>query len=165
MYFILNDDISSISTSFQDGCNTIVSGCTTYGSTPASNSPDNIVAAIKTIYNNRYTTGYNAGKADSGSLTVSGAVGSFTAPKAGKYAIFVCVRGQKSGNAAVTFSASIGGITAQFTLGYQSQSGVVNCGLSSNAGVVTLAASQVISLSSNYGGNQGDSRAHIAYLS
>ena len=46
---VLNDDIINISNSFQDGCNTIVSGCTTYGSTPSSNSPADIVEAIKNI--------------------------------------------------------------------------------------------------------------------
>ena len=46
---VLNDDIINISNFFQDGCNTIVSGCTTYGSTPSSNSPADIVEAIKNI--------------------------------------------------------------------------------------------------------------------
>lgn len=57
-----NSKITSIEQSFQDGCNTIVSGCTSYGSTPASNSPADIVASIGTIYTNRYNTGYNAGR-------------------------------------------------------------------------------------------------------
>lgn len=53
--------VGEIASAFQDGCNTIVSGCTTYGSTPGSNSPADIVNAIKAIYTNRYTSGYNAG--------------------------------------------------------------------------------------------------------
>lgn len=43
--------------SFTDGCNTIVAGCTTYGATPAGNSPAQIVTAIAAIYNNRYNAG------------------------------------------------------------------------------------------------------------
>lgn len=57
----LRQDIDEVSQSFQDGCNTIVAGCTSYGSTPDSNSPEDIVEAIGEIYNNRYTQGYNAG--------------------------------------------------------------------------------------------------------
>ena len=54
---------------FQDGCDTIVAGCTTYGATPTSNSPTDIVNAIKKIYTDRYnsgvTNGSNAGYPDS----------------------------------------------------------------------------------------------------
>ena len=53
--------------SFQDGCDIIVSGCTTYGSTPSSNSPTDIVNAIKNIYDNRYTAGENNVKNNPGS--------------------------------------------------------------------------------------------------
>lgn len=42
-----------------------MSGCTTYGSTPTSNSPTDIVTAIKNIYTNRYNTGYSSGQANS----------------------------------------------------------------------------------------------------
>lgn len=49
-------------TSFQDGCDTIVAGCASYGSTPSSNSPSAIVTAIKNIYNNRYNAGVSATK-------------------------------------------------------------------------------------------------------
>ena len=54
--------MSDIETAFQDGCDTIVAGCTTYGSTPASNSPKDIVTSIKDIYTNRYNAGVNATK-------------------------------------------------------------------------------------------------------
>lgn len=56
-----NSKIQTIEQSFQAGCNTIVSGCTTYGSTPASNSPADIVTSIKNIYTNRYNSGHSAG--------------------------------------------------------------------------------------------------------
>lgn len=58
----LNTSINNMQASFQDGCDTIVAGCTTYGSTPASNSPDDIVSAIGSIYTNRYTAGFAGGK-------------------------------------------------------------------------------------------------------
>ncbi len=54
-------EIDGIKRAFTDGCNTIVAGCTTYGATPASNSPSDIVDAIGLIYQNRYNTGYSAG--------------------------------------------------------------------------------------------------------
>lgn len=54
-------EIDAIKQSFQDGCNTLVSACTTYGSAPASNSPGDIAAAIQDIYNNRYASGYSDG--------------------------------------------------------------------------------------------------------
>lgn len=57
----LRQDVDEVSQSFLDGCETIMAGCTSYGSTPDSNSPEDIVEAIGEIYNNRYTQGYNAG--------------------------------------------------------------------------------------------------------
>ena len=48
----ISNNLEEVKTSFRDGCDTIVAGCTTYGSTPTSNSPDDIVNAIKTIYDN-----------------------------------------------------------------------------------------------------------------
>lgn len=58
----LEDRVSNLEQSFQDGCNTIVAGCTTYGETPASNSPDDIVSAIGTIHTERYNAGVTATK-------------------------------------------------------------------------------------------------------
>ena len=52
--------VGEIAAAFQDGCNTLVSGCTTYGATPSSNSPADIVKAISNIYTNRYNAGINA---------------------------------------------------------------------------------------------------------
>ena len=48
--------------SFQNGVDTIVDGCTTYGSTPSSNTPSAIVTSIQNIYNNRYNAGVTATK-------------------------------------------------------------------------------------------------------
>lgn len=58
----LNTSLEEIKTSFQDGCDTIVAGCTTYGATPTSNSPTDIVNAVKTIHTDRYNAGVTAGK-------------------------------------------------------------------------------------------------------
>ena len=58
----LEREVDNIKQSFQDGCDTIVAGCTTYGNTPTSNSPADIVNAIKNIYNNRYNAGVAATK-------------------------------------------------------------------------------------------------------
>lgn len=58
------DIIEMIKQSFQDGCDTLVSACTTYGATPASNSPSDISAAIKKIYDDRYSDGRTKGQED-----------------------------------------------------------------------------------------------------
>ena len=47
----LRDENEKIELAFQDGCNTIVSGITSYGVTPASNSPADIVDSLSSIYN------------------------------------------------------------------------------------------------------------------
>lgn len=60
----LDDGLEGMKTSFQAGCDTIVAGCTTYGCTPTSNSPDDIVTAISEIYENRYDEGYDEGIED-----------------------------------------------------------------------------------------------------
>lgn len=54
-------EIDGIRQAFTDGCNVLVSACTTYGTTPESNSPSHIADAIRDIYNKRYSDGYNAG--------------------------------------------------------------------------------------------------------
>lgn len=60
----ISQEVSSVKQAFTDGCNVLVSACTTYGATPASNSPAHISAAIAKIYNNRYISGYNQGIED-----------------------------------------------------------------------------------------------------
>lgn len=56
----LNNNLTTLEANFQNGCDTIVQGCTTYGSSPASNNPRDIVTAIKQIYSDRYNIGYNS---------------------------------------------------------------------------------------------------------
>ena len=76
---MFNNDLDTLEQSFQDGCDTIVGGCTTYGSTPSSNSPTDIVNAIKNIYDNRYNSGRIQGQNDVKSNP--GAYGLYVAPK------------------------------------------------------------------------------------
>lgn len=57
-------EIDTIKQSFQDGCDILVSTCTTYGATPESNSPSDISAAIIKIYNDRYKAGRIQGQQD-----------------------------------------------------------------------------------------------------
>ena len=70
----LNDDIDS----FQNGVDTIVNGCKTYGSTPSNNTPSAIVESIKNIYETRYNAGVSAGQ---GSVTPKIAINSLTPTK------------------------------------------------------------------------------------
>lgn len=60
----ITQEVNGVKQAFQDGCNTLVSACTTYGSAPESNSPAHIAAAIGRIYNNRYSAGYSQGIED-----------------------------------------------------------------------------------------------------
>ena len=53
----MNNDLGN----FQNGVDVICNGCTTYGSTPSTNTPNDIVTAISNIYTNRYNSGYNSG--------------------------------------------------------------------------------------------------------
>ena len=48
--------------SFQAGVDTLYNKCVSCGSTPSNKTPTSISNAIQSIYNNRYTEGYNAGK-------------------------------------------------------------------------------------------------------
>ena len=56
----MNNDLVS----FQNGVDTIVDGCTTYGSTPTASTPSAIVNSINTIYTNRYSAGITQGRND-----------------------------------------------------------------------------------------------------
>lgn len=59
----VNSTISEMKTSFQDGCNTLVSKLTELGVTPASSSPTDIAAAIEQLYSDRYNAGVTAADA------------------------------------------------------------------------------------------------------
>ena len=61
---MLNSNLSS----FQAGVDSIYNTCKTYGSTPSAKTPAAINTSIQTIYNNRYTAGYNAGTATNKSI-------------------------------------------------------------------------------------------------
>lgn len=58
------EKITGLETAFRDGCNVLVSTCTTYGATPESNSPAHIADAIGLIWQNRYNEGRTRGRQD-----------------------------------------------------------------------------------------------------
>ena len=61
----LNDEIDNLKKSFQDGCNTICRCITSLGvNTPDNSAVNTITDNIRTLYNNRYTSGYNQGIVD-----------------------------------------------------------------------------------------------------
>ena len=51
--------------SFQVGVDTLYNKCVSCGSTPSNKTPTAISNSIQSIYNNRYTEGYNAGQSAS----------------------------------------------------------------------------------------------------
>lgn len=53
---------TELKTSFQDGCDTIVSGITAQGVTPTSNSPADIKTAVDKVATNKYNAGVAAAK-------------------------------------------------------------------------------------------------------
>ena len=56
----VNELNNKLTESFQVGCNAIVNKLKELGVTPESNSPDDIVKAIETVYNNRYDEGISS---------------------------------------------------------------------------------------------------------
>ena len=56
----VNELNNKLMESFQVGCNAIVNKLKELGVTPESNSPDDIVKAIETVYNNRYDEGISS---------------------------------------------------------------------------------------------------------
>ncbi len=59
----LNDTISEMKQSFQDGVDTLVAKLTALGITPASSSPDDIAAAIDSLATSKYNAGVAAADA------------------------------------------------------------------------------------------------------
>jgi len=138
----LSTKISNLETSFQDGCDTIVSGCTTYGSTPTSNAPADIVNAIKTIYTNRYTAGVNATKVG------TAVAANVLADKTFTNSSSVGIKGTMANKGAVSGSITTSGGTYTIPAGYHNGSGKVtgptlaslvgtNVTLASNANLLT----------------------------
>ena len=61
----ITTEIDNLKKSFQDGCNTICRCITSLGvNTPDNSAVNTITDNIRTLYNNRYTSGYNQGIAD-----------------------------------------------------------------------------------------------------
>ena len=112
-----NNDFAS----FQNGVDTIVSGCTTYGSTPSSNTPSNIVNAIKAIYNNRYNAGVTATK--KGNATASDVLSGKTFTNASS----VGISGTMTNNGAISKTITPSANTQSYTIpkGYHNGSGKI----------------------------------------
>lgn len=60
----LTTKLTEMTTSFQDGVDTLVATLKELGVTPGSTTPAGIAAAIKTIYTDRYNAGVSKGHAD-----------------------------------------------------------------------------------------------------
>ena len=96
---LFNNDLVS----FQNGVDTIVDGCTTYGSTPTASTPSSIVNSIKAIYNNRYNAGVSATK--KGNATAAQVLSGKTFTNASS----VNISGTMTNNGAKTASLNCGG--------------------------------------------------------
>ena len=60
----LNDKITSLQSSFQDGVDTLYNKCKSCGSTPSNSTPTAISNSIQSIYTNRYNNGRTQGIRD-----------------------------------------------------------------------------------------------------
>ena len=129
----LNNDLVS----FQNGVDTIVDGCTTYGSTPTASTPSKIVEAIKSIYNNRYNAGVTATK--KGTAVASDVLSGKTFTNASS----VNISGTMTNNGAISKTITPSASTQSYTIpkGYHNGSGkvTVNAAVpSSNVSVAHL---------------------------
>lgn len=123
---------TALETSFPAGCNTLVSKCTSCGSTPASNAPADIATAIQNIYNNRYNAGVSAVTLSRSGRTVNASNGqSISVPYTGTNGSVSCSTSGGTGNQ--TFNITDGWATEVVV----DRSGAYNAG--SNA--VTLSTS------------------------
>ena len=111
--------VGEIARSFQDGCNTIVSGVTAQGVTPTSNSPADIVTAVNTVATNKYNAGVTATKV--GNV----APGQVLNGKTFTSASGVGLTGTMPNKGAVTGSISSSGGTYTIPAGYHNGSGKV----------------------------------------
>ena len=109
--------------SFQNGVDTIVTGCTVYGSTPINNTPSKIVESIKNIYTNRYNTGVSDTK--KGNATAAQVLSGKTFTNASS----VNITGTMVNNGAVskTFTPSASSQSYTIPEGYHNGSGKVTC--------------------------------------
>ena len=146
----ITNTIGEMKDSFQDGCDTIVSGITAKGVTPASNSPADIVTAIDTLSNNKYNDGVNATKV--GNATVSQVLTGKTFTNASG----VGLTGTMADNGAVAGTITTSGGTYTVPAGYHNGSGkVTGPTLASLIGTnVTLAsAANLLTGNTAYGKN------------
>lgn len=146
----LDVELKEVKTSFQDGCNTIVSGITAQGVTPKSNSPADIVTAVNTVATNKYNAGVTATKV--GNATVAQVLSGKTFTNSSG----VGLTGTMANKGAVTGSITTSGGTYTIPAGYHNGSGkVTGPTLASLVGTnVTLAsAGNLLSEVTAYGKN------------
>ena len=117
MYSYIYNDLES----FQNGVDTIVDGCTTYGSTPTASTPSSIITAISNIYTNRYNTGVTDTK--KGNATAAQVLSGKTFTNASS----VNISGTMTNNGAVskTFTPRASSQTYTIPKGYHNGSGKV----------------------------------------
>lgn len=115
----LDVELKEVKTSFQDGCNTIVSGITAQGVTPKSNSPADIVTAVNTVATNKYNAGVTATKVGNAGVAHVLTGKTFTNSSG------VGLTGTMPNKGAVTGSITTSGGTYTIPAGYHSGSGKV----------------------------------------
>lgn len=110
---------NELKNSFQDGCDTIVSGVTAQGITPTSNSPADIVTAINKVATNKYNAGVTATKVG------TAAPGQVLNGKTFTNSSTVGATGTMPNNGAVSGSITTSGGTYTIPAGYHNGSGKV----------------------------------------
>lgn len=115
----LDGELETVKTSFQDGCNTIVSGITAQGVTPKSNAPADIVTAVNTVATNKYNAGVNDTKVGNAGVAHVLSGKTFTNSSG------VGLTGTMANKGAVTGSITTSGGTYTIPAGYHNGSGKV----------------------------------------
>ena len=115
----LDGELETVKTSFQAGCNTIVSSITAQGVTPKSNSPADISTAINTVATNKYNAGVTATKV--GTATVAQVLSGKTFTNSSG----VGLTGTMADKGAVTGSIATSGGTYTIPAGYHNGGGKV----------------------------------------
>ena len=115
----LDVELETVKTSFQAGCNTIVSSITAQGVTPKSNSPADISTAINTVATNKYNAGVTATKV--GTATVAQVLSGKTFTNSSG----VGLTGTMADKGAVTGSITTSGGTYTIPAGYHNGGGKV----------------------------------------
>ena len=137
--------VGEIAKSFQDGCNTIVSGVTAQGVTPKSNSPADIVTAVNTVATNKYNAGVTAAKV--GTATATHVLTGKTFTNSSGVGLSGSMA-NKSGTAAISATASLDSSNKRVKMaipanGYHSTSNYLYTAYSSMASLIGLTANKI----------------------